>query len=123
MWCVLQTQQFRLIYTFPGSHSLTSWAHLETRLKLERVLVLSLVLPYSADNFCYHRDIMLTYPRAWIWMSFPAAAAKHMVVPTQHNHLTQYNPHFNSNQPQNSSSHPHFCLIIPIFFSSLPHYI
>ena len=73
MWvvygCVLQTQQLRLIGVPVAPHSLIFQALPGIRLKLERVLVLILVLTISADNCCYQRDIMSTYRRGELWMT------------------------------------------------------
>lgn len=60
---VLQTQQSRLIYALSCSCDLTSRAQPEVSLKLERILVLVLFLSNYANNFCYQRDVMLTYRR------------------------------------------------------------
>ena len=73
MWvvygCVLQTQRLRLIGVSVVPYSLIFQALPGIRLKLERVLVLILVLAISADNCCYQRNIMLTQRRGRLWMT------------------------------------------------------
>ena len=66
---VIQTQRLRLIGVPVAPHSLIFQALPGIRLKLERVLVFVLVLAISADNLCYHRDIMSTHRRGGLWMT------------------------------------------------------
>ena len=73
MWVVygvvIQTQRLRLIGVPVASHSLIFQALPGIRLKLERVLVLILVLAIYANNYCYQRDIMSTHRRGELWMA------------------------------------------------------
>ena len=73
MWVVygvvIQTQRLRLIGVPVALYSLIFQAWPEVRSKLERVLVSVLFLAISADNYCYHLDIMSTYRRGGLWMT------------------------------------------------------
>ena len=73
MWIVygvvIQTQRSRLIGGPVVPHSLIFQALPGIRLKLERVLVLILVLAIYANNYCYQRDVMLTHRRGRLWMT------------------------------------------------------
>ena len=66
---VIQTQRLRLIGVPIAPHSLIFQAWPEVRSKLERVLVLILVLAIYANNLCYQRDIMSTQRRGRLWMT------------------------------------------------------